>query len=64
MYFFEGSLYVSYVDTLIQKKTFYHDLTLGYLFPKWKSFEIDEPEDFLIAEAIMQAKLEGKFKAL
>lgn len=64
LYFFEGSLYISYTNTLIEKKSFYHELTLGYILPKWKSFEIDEPEDFIIAEAIMQAKLAGKFNSL
>ena len=39
---FDGSLYISEVDSLLINKTFYHDRTLGYIMPKWKSFEIDD----------------------
>lgn len=64
LFFFEGSLYISYTDTLIERKSFYHNQTMGYVMPKWKAFEIDESEDFIIAESIMQAKLAGKFNSL
>lgn len=56
LYFFEGSLYVSYVDTLLEMKSFYHSKTLGFEMPKWKSFEIDDSDDFFIIEAFMQLK--------
>lgn len=60
LYFFDGSVYISYTDTLKRKKTFYHGLTLGYIVPKYKSLEIDELCDFISIEALMKAKMEGK----
>lgn len=56
VYFFEGSVYVSHTDTLRTKNTFYHENTLGYEFPKWKSIEIDDLDDFIMVEALMQQK--------
>lgn len=56
VYFFEGSVYVSEVPALLDKGTFYHNQTLGYEFPKWKSFEIDDLDDFIIVEALMSHK--------
>jgi CMP-N,N'-diacetyllegionaminic acid synthase len=56
IYFFEGSLYISQTDVLLSKRTFYHPNTLGYEFPKWKSIEIDDADDFVIAEALMRYK--------
>lgn len=60
LYFFEGSLYISYVDTLKERKTFYHDLTLGNVVPKYMSFEVDELCDFICIEALMKAKIDGE----
>jgi N-acylneuraminate cytidylyltransferase/CMP-N,N'-diacetyllegionaminic acid synthase len=54
-YFYEGSLYISEVDKYLQKE-FYHDKTLGYVVPRWKSLEIDEIEDFIMIEALMKYK--------
>jgi CMP-N,N'-diacetyllegionaminic acid synthase len=53
VYFFEGSVYVSDTATLLTKNTFYHENTLGCEFPKWKSIEIDDLEDFIMVEALM-----------
>jgi N-acylneuraminate cytidylyltransferase/CMP-N,N'-diacetyllegionaminic acid synthase len=55
-YFLEGSLYISYVNSFIEKRTFCHSNTGGYIVPKWKSFEIDDIVDFVCVEAIMLAK--------
>jgi N-acylneuraminate cytidylyltransferase/CMP-N,N'-diacetyllegionaminic acid synthase len=52
VYFVEGSLYISDVDYFRQKNTFYHDKTIGYILPKWKSIEIDDIFDFIMAEAL------------
>lgn len=57
VYYFEGSVYVSSVDAYIQKKVFYHDKTLPYIVPKYKSFEIDDIYDFMIIETLMKNKL-------
>ena len=54
--FFEGSVYISQVDILMAKKTFYHERTIGYEVPKWKSFEIDDMDDFIVVEALMKFK--------
>ena len=56
VYFFEGSVYVSRTDILLMKNTFYHEHTLGYEFPKWKSLEIDDLDDFVMVEALMKHK--------
>lgn len=56
VYFFEGSVYVSATDALLSRKTFYHEGTLGYEVPKWKSLEIDDLDDFVMVEALMKHK--------
>lgn len=58
-FFFEGSVYISHVNAIKQKKTFYHDKTLPYIVPKWKSFEIDDIIDFVIIEKLLELKLGG-----
>jgi N-acylneuraminate cytidylyltransferase/CMP-N,N'-diacetyllegionaminic acid synthase len=57
LYFFEGSLYVSYIESFKKRRTFYHNRTLGYEMKKYQSFELDDIVDFKIIEAIMAAKL-------
>jgi len=56
VYFFEGTIYISKTDVLLNKKTFYHDNTIGYEVPKYKSLEIDDIYDFIMVEAIMKYK--------
>ncbi len=56
VYFFEGSLYISEIPFLLERKSFYHHRTLACKFPKWKSFEIDDIDDFTIVEALMKQK--------
>lgn len=60
IYFFEGSVYISKVEALKQKRTFYHKSTLCYVVPKYKSLEVDELCDFICIEALMKAKKEGR----
>lgn len=55
IYFYEGSLYISKTNAYLEKE-FYHNKTLGYIVPRWKSLEIDEIEDFIMIEAIMKYK--------
>ena len=55
-FFFEGSIYISDVKTYIEKKTFYHQNTLGVEFPKFKTLEIDDMDDFIMIEAMMNFK--------
>ncbi len=50
LYYLEGSVYMSKVSTLLSKKTFYHKKTQGFRVEKWKSLEIDDINDFYLAE--------------
>ncbi len=61
VYFFEGSVYVSEVDAYLKKRTFYHDKTLPYIVPEWKSHEVDDYVDFKVIETIMELKKSGYF---
>ena len=56
VYFLEGSIYVSDTKTLIARRTFCHQETLGCIFPKWKSLEVDDIEDLIMVEALMLHK--------
>lgn len=56
VYFFEGTIYISKTEILLDKKTFYHENTIGYIVPKFKSLEIDDIDDFIMVEAIMKYK--------
>jgi N-acylneuraminate cytidylyltransferase/CMP-N,N'-diacetyllegionaminic acid synthase len=55
-YFYEGSLYISEIFTYEEKGNFYHEQALGYVIPKWKSFEIDDLTDLIIVEALLKNK--------
>jgi N-acylneuraminate cytidylyltransferase/CMP-N,N'-diacetyllegionaminic acid synthase len=57
LYFYEGSLYISEISVYKQLKNFYHNETLGYIMPKWKSFEIDDYVDFQICETLLRSHL-------
>ena len=54
LYFLEGTIYISRVPTLLEKSTFYHEKTTGYVVPKWKSLEVDDIDDFVMIEALMK----------
>lgn len=60
LYFLEGSVYVSYTDALIARKSFYHEATAPWIVPRYKSFEVDELVDLIAVEAIINARLDGK----
>jgi CMP-N,N'-diacetyllegionaminic acid synthase len=60
LYFFEGSLYIAAVNSLRARRSFYHSATLPYVVPKFKAYEIDDPSDFIVVEALMRARLEGR----
>ena len=50
----DGSIYVSSTKTFEETHSFYHEGTLGYEIPRWKSLEIDDELDFLLVEAVMR----------
>lgn len=56
VYFLEGTIYASHVNVLKERRSFYHDDTIAYEVPKWKSIEIDDMEDFIMVEAIVKHK--------
>lgn len=56
LYFLEGTLYASRIDVLRLHRSFYHEDTIGYEVPKWKSLEIDDIDDFNMVEALMKLK--------
>jgi CMP-N,N'-diacetyllegionaminic acid synthase len=53
VFFLDGTLYVSRVDVLRNKRSFNHDDTVAFEVPKWKSLEIDDVDDFIMVEALM-----------
>lgn len=62
LYFYEGSIYGSYIQSLKNRKSFYHNACLAYEVPRWKSFEVDNPEDLIIIEALLNAREQGVLK--
>lgn len=56
----EGSVYVSPTSLLRVRKGFYHSHTAPWIVDRYKSVEIDELSDFIIAEALMSASIEGR----
>lgn len=52
IYFFDGTIYISEVKAFFKNQTFYHNRTLAYIIPRWKSIEVDEIFDFICVEAI------------
>ena len=56
LYFFEGTIYVSDTNILLDNESFYHDRTLPYIVPRWKSIEIDDNIDLMFAETLLKNK--------
>jgi len=54
VYFFDGTIYISEVKELVEKRSFYHKKTLAYIVPKWKLFEVDDLVDLICIESIMK----------
>ena len=59
-YFMSGDLYLSYVDTYRERRSFNHELTAGYKVRHWQAPEVDEPHDLIIVDALMKARRGGK----
>lgn len=56
LYFFEGSLYISSIKKYQETHSFYHEKTLAYIVPEWKSLEVDTLLDFLMIETVLHNK--------
>ncbi len=54
VFFLEGTVYAARVESLLHRRSFYHEGTLGLEVPKWKSPEIDDEVDLLLVETIMK----------
>ena len=54
LFYLEGSIYISKISTLLKEKTWYHKNTQAFLVDKWKSLEIDDIEDFKLAEIFIK----------
>jgi len=61
-FYLEGSVYASRVDTFRERKSFYHDCTTPWIVEPYKAIEIDNLSDFIAADALMKAKLDGVLK--
>lgn len=55
-FFLDGSLYISKVSSIFKSRTFYHNKTLSFITPKWKSFELDDKVDLIILNSLMKNK--------
>jgi len=60
VYFLEGSIYISEINSLILNKSFFHKRTIGFIVPKWKSLEVDDLDDFVMIEALMKKRILNK----
>lgn len=58
-FYLEGSIYVSPVEKLRQENSFYHANTMPWIVERYKAVEIDELSDFIMAEGLMAAKIQG-----
>ena len=52
IFFIDGSIYISKVSHILNKKEFYSKKMISYEVPSWKSIEIDSQTDLVIAECI------------
>lgn len=53
LFFVEGTFYMSKISTFRDYSLFIQERTIGLEVPRWKSFEIDDPLDVIIIEAII-----------
>jgi CMP-N-acetylneuraminic acid synthetase len=54
-----GALYLSTVDRFLKWGTFFHEPLAGYAMPPERSLDIDYPYQFLMAEALLNERLEA-----
>lgn len=58
-YFLEGSIYASSITCLRKARSFYHSATSPWVVDRFKAIEIDELGDFIMVQALLQARLDG-----
>jgi len=54
IYALDGSLYLSSVESMYNEKTFCHNKTIGMVFDRCKSLEVDDLLDFICIEAVIK----------
>lgn len=54
-----GAVMVLNADKVRRTRTYFGDKTYGYLMPASRSVDIDDPDDFYIAETLMQQRLKA-----
>ena len=65
VYFFDGSIYISDINYYLKKQTFNHNKTIPMIFPKYKSFELDDMIDFQIIDNFKNyEKIRNKSKGI
>ncbi len=52
-----GAIYITRIDALRKHRSFTSGETVAYLMPYDRSIDIDEPYEFLMAEALLRARL-------
>lgn len=52
LFYLDGSLYISSVESLRKKQSFCHEDTVHFEVSKWKALEIDDIDDFQMVEAV------------
>jgi CMP-N,N'-diacetyllegionaminic acid synthase len=52
--YMNGNLYISWVDKFKKNKIFDCNPCIGWKNPKWKSVEVDEPDDIIIVEQFIK----------
>jgi N-acylneuraminate cytidylyltransferase/CMP-N,N'-diacetyllegionaminic acid synthase len=53
IYALDGSLYLSSVEAMYSEKNFCHNKTIGMVFDRYKSLEVDDLLDFICIEAVL-----------
>jgi CMP-N,N'-diacetyllegionaminic acid synthase len=54
VYALDGSLYLSSVEAMYNEKNFCHKKTIGMVFDRYKSLEVDDLLDFVCIEAVLK----------
>ena len=55
-------VYVVKTPVFLKLRTFLPPRTLGYVVPRWRAIDLDEPEDFVTGEIICKNKTKIKNK--
>lgn len=50
-----GAIFLARIPMLLERRSLYGDITIGYEMPAVRAMNIDEPLDWLVAEAILRA---------